>query len=101
MTLTLTCDRVEVTLVRICGRGLSTHQIRSKSEKHFVDGRTDRPDFQFTTCRSSPGDDIIKIESVDKSSAVPEIGERLATIDIGRKLGDCTPFREAGSPIPI
>jgi len=25
--LTLTLDRVEVTLVRICGRGLPTHQI--------------------------------------------------------------------------
>jgi len=43
--LTLTLDRVEVTLVRICGRGLTTHQIRWKSEKLFVDvwtdGRTD------------------------------------------------------------
>jgi len=27
VTLTLTLDRVEVTLVRICGRGLPTHQI--------------------------------------------------------------------------
>ena len=41
MTLTLTLDRVEVTLVRICGRGLPTHQIRWKSEKLFVDVRTD------------------------------------------------------------
>jgi len=37
---TLTLDRVEVTLVRICGRGLPTHQIRWKSEKLFVDVRT-------------------------------------------------------------
>jgi len=37
----LTLDRVEVTLVRICGRGLPTHQIRWKSEKLFVDVRTD------------------------------------------------------------
>jgi len=40
VTLTLTLDRVEVTLVRICGRGLPTHQIRWKSEKLFVDVRT-------------------------------------------------------------
>jgi len=40
VTLTLTLDRVEVTLVLICGRGLPTHQIRWKSEKLFVDGRT-------------------------------------------------------------
>jgi len=38
--LTLTLDRVKVTLVRICGRGLPTHQIRWKSEKLFVDVRT-------------------------------------------------------------
>jgi len=38
---TLTLDRVEVTLVHMCGRGLATHQIRWKSEKLFVDGRTD------------------------------------------------------------
>jgi len=40
VTLTLTLDRVEVTLVHICGRGLPTHQIRWKSEKLFVDVRT-------------------------------------------------------------
>jgi len=28
----------------------------------------------------------------DKSSAVAETGDRLATIDMGRKLGDCAPF---------
>jgi len=38
--LTLTLDRVEVTLVRICGRGLPTYQIRWKSEKLLVDVRT-------------------------------------------------------------
>jgi len=60
----LTLDRVEVTLVRIRGRGLPTHQFRWKSEKLFVDvmtdgrtdvrmdGRTDTPEFQST--RSSP-----------------------------------------------
>jgi len=41
VTLTLTLDRVEVILVRISGRGLPTHQIRSKSKKKFVDVRTD------------------------------------------------------------
>ena len=39
-SVTLTLDRVEVTLVRICGRGLPTHQIRWKLEKLFVDVRT-------------------------------------------------------------
>ena len=40
VTLILTLVRVEVILVRISGRGLPTHQIRSKSEKLFVDGQT-------------------------------------------------------------
>jgi len=38
MTLTLTLDRVQVTLVHISGWGLPTHQIRSKLVKVFVDG---------------------------------------------------------------
>ena len=41
VTLTLTLDRVEVTLVCICGQGLPTDEIRWKSEKLFVDVRTD------------------------------------------------------------
>ena len=41
VTLTLTLDRVEVTLACICGQGPPTHQIRWKSEKLFVDVRTD------------------------------------------------------------
>ena len=41
VTLTMTLDRVEVTLLHTCGRGLPTHQIRWKSEKLFVDVRTD------------------------------------------------------------
>jgi len=61
VTLTLTLDRVEVTLVRTSGRGLPTHQIRWKSEKLFVDIRTDTPEFQST--RSSPGDDL-KINNI-------------------------------------
>jgi len=64
VTLTLTLDRVEVTLVRICGRGLPTHQIRWKSEKLFgdvrmygsTDGRTDR---QTLVPISPVGDDLI------------------------------------------
>ena len=60
VTLTLTLDRVEVTVVCICGQGLPTHEIRWKLEKLFVDvrtdgrtyGRTDTPEFQST--RSSP-----------------------------------------------
>ena len=39
-SVTLTLDQVEVILVRTSGRGLPTHQIRWKSEKLFVDGRT-------------------------------------------------------------
>jgi len=40
VTLTLTLDRVEVTLLHISGRDLPTYQIRSKLEKLFC-GRTD------------------------------------------------------------
>jgi len=40
LTLILTLDRVKVTLVCICGRGIPTHQIRSRLEKLFVDIRT-------------------------------------------------------------
>jgi len=52
LILTLTLDRVEVTLVRIRGQGLPTHQIRSKLEKLFcgqTDVRMDRFEFQFIT----------------------------------------------------
>jgi len=38
---TLTLDRIEVILFRIPGWGPPTHQIRSKSEKLFVDVQTD------------------------------------------------------------
>jgi len=48
---------VAVTLVCICGRGLPTHQIRWKSEKLFVDVRTDGRQFQST--RSSVGNDLV------------------------------------------
>ena len=60
----LSLDRVEVALVHICGR-LPTYQIRWKSEKTFVDvrtdGRTATPEFQST--RSSVGDDLIEENS--------------------------------------
>jgi len=36
-------------------------------------------------------------QTADKSSAVAEMGDRFATIDMGRKLGDCcAPFHGAG-----
>jgi len=60
VTLILTLDRIEVTLVCIPGQGLPAYQIRSKSEKLLcgrTDRRTDRPEFQFI--RSSLGDDLI------------------------------------------
>ena len=63
-SVTLTLDRVEVTLVRICGRGLPTHQIRWKSEKLFVDVRTHLSsnllghrrgdDLKIKTCNTEP-----------------------------------------------
>jgi len=54
---TLTLDWVEVILVRISGRGLATDQITLKSEKLFVDVRTDTPKFS-KSIRSSPSDDL-------------------------------------------
>jgi len=54
---TLTLDGVEVILMCISGRGLPTHQIRSKSEKLFVDVRMGTPKFS-KSIRSSPGDDL-------------------------------------------
>jgi len=62
VTLTLTLDWVEVTLVCICGQGLPTHQITWKSEKLFVDVRTDgRTDTTSNSrsIRSLLGDDLI------------------------------------------
>jgi len=73
VTLTLTLDRVEVTLVCICGRGLSTHQITWKSEKLFVDVRTDgRTDTTSNSrsIRSSLGDDLIITRKPRKGAAV-------------------------------
>ena len=66
VTLTLTLDGVEVTLVCICDRGLPTHQIRWKSEKLFVDVRTDvrtdgRTHLSSNPLGHRPGDDL-KIE---------------------------------------
>jgi len=62
VTLTLSLDRVEVTLVRICGRGLPTHEFRWKSEKLFVDVRTDgRTHFSSNVLGHRRGDDL-KIE---------------------------------------
>ena len=52
VTLALTLDRVEVILLRICGRGLLTHQIRWKSEKLFVDVRTDVRTYGLSNLRN-------------------------------------------------
>jgi len=69
VTLTLTLDRVEVTLVCICGQGLPTHQIRWKSEKLFVDVRTDvrtdgRTHLSSNLLGHRRGDDLIKLITV-------------------------------------
>jgi len=61
VTLNIAIDRVVVSLVRMCGRGLPTHQIHWKSEKFLwtyvrTNLRTDIPQFQFT--RSSVGDHL-------------------------------------------
>ena len=81
-SVTLTLDRVKVTatytvyvglpagpttLVRICGRGLPTHQIRWKSEKLFVDVRTDgrtdgRTHLSSNLLGHRRGDDLIKLD---------------------------------------
>jgi len=38
----------------------------------------------------------------NKSSALAEIGDRLATVDMGRKVGGCcVPFRGRGDCVPI
>ena len=64
-SVTLTLDRVEVTLVRICGRGLSTHQIRWKSEKLFVDVQMDvRTHLSSNLLGHRRGDDL-KIKKKD------------------------------------
>jgi len=62
VTLTLTLDRVEVTLVRIRGRDLPTHQIRWKSEKLFVDVQTDAVYLSSNLLGHRRGDDL-KIHS--------------------------------------
>ena len=67
VTLTLTLDRVEVTLVRICGRGLTTHQIRWKSENFlWTYGRTDvrtdgRTHLSSNLLGHRRGDDLITL----------------------------------------
>jgi len=62
LTLTLTLDRVEMILMRISGRDLPIHQVRSKSDKLFVDvrpdGQTDTDTPKFQSIRSSLGDDL-------------------------------------------
>jgi len=62
--LTVTLDRVEVTLVRIRGRGLPTHQIRWKSEKLFVDVRTDGWTYLSSNLLGHRRGDDLKITAV-------------------------------------
>jgi len=60
-SVTLILDCVKVTLMRISGRNLPTHQIKSKSEKLFVDGHMDgwMAEFQSSrSIRSSLSDDL-------------------------------------------
>jgi len=64
MTLTLTLDQVEVTLVRTSGRDLPTHQIRWKLEKLFVDVRTDgRTHLSSNRLGHRRGDDLKIVRS--------------------------------------
>jgi len=57
--------------VRICGRGLPTHQIRWKSEKLFVDVRTDvRTHLSSNLLSHRRGDDLkIKTNSYTQALA--------------------------------
>jgi len=58
-SVTLTLDRVEVTLVRICGRGLPTHQIRWKSENFlWTYGRKGRTHLSSNLLGHRRGDDL-------------------------------------------
>ena len=65
VTLTLTLDRVEVTLVRICDRGLPTHQIRwmeiGKTFCGCTDGRTH---LSCNLLGHRRGDDLIKLNQL-------------------------------------
>jgi len=105
VTLALTLDRVEVTLVRITGRGLSTHQIRSKSKKKTfcgrtygrTDGRTDIPEFS-KSIRSSPcydlTDTIMKTQEnawVAGNTPEPVGGNYSARHTIADIIGGCCP----------
>ena len=73
VTLTSTLDRVEVTLVRICGRGLPTHQIRWKSEKLSVDVRTDgRTHLSSNLLGHRRGDDL-KTDKHGKCNLSPNL----------------------------
>jgi len=43
---------------------------------------------------------VSRYMKIDKCSAVAEMGDRLATIDIGRKFGACAPFWGRGRWVP-
>ena len=67
-SVTLTLDRVEVTLVRICGAPRTKLGRNRKTFRGRTDGRTDRPDFQST--RSSPGDDLTRAQQLLRWASV-------------------------------
>jgi len=62
-----------------------------------MEGRFDWGRYEFGTCRRR---DVLTIGRSDCKAA--EMGDSLATIDMGRKVGGgcCAPFRE-GSWVPI
>jgi len=61
--------------VRICGRDLSTHQIMWKSEKLFVDVRTDTPEFQSTRSSHDPETGARKLAPVSGACVIGIIKE--------------------------
>ena len=63
------------------------------NEKLSYLSRTDHPSAVLV----KSGTIVLKLHLI-KCSAAAEMGDRLATIDMGRKFGSCAPFRGAGSP---
>jgi len=50
-------------------------------------------------CQVQPHPVSYPVSYTYKSSAVAEMGDRLATINMGRKIGGCAPFRGSWFPI--
>jgi len=113
VTLTLTLDRVEVTLVCISGQGLPTHQITWKSEKLFVDVRTDvrKDGWTDTTSnsrciRSSPRRWPNKNRALTSCSPGPMVWPPTISFELHAKTAEeialekCT-FRNFGSSVTL